>query len=67
MQVFDYYNAAKSIAGARTIITKRSEVFANPKSNTETLAYAAAITAKELFNGEHLDGLAFVKLIINFN
>ena len=60
LQAHDYHTAAKRIAGALTIIAKRSEQFADPESTSENIAYAAVVKATGLYQKEHLKGLAFV-------
>ena len=59
LQAHDYHTAAKRIAGALTIIAKRSEQFADPESTSENIAYAAVAKATGLYQKEHLKGLAF--------
>ena len=49
------------------VIAKRSENYGNPKTTTENLAYAAIAIAKELFDEENLDGLAFINMSFNLD
>ena len=56
----EYYNTLKEVSGALAITARGTAGFEKPTSTVENLAYAAASSARRLFDEDHLRDLPFV-------